>query len=46
MRAARTELKEKLDGDLAKILSEEQLGTWKEATPPRGGRGGGGGQRD
>lgn len=43
MRSAREALKTDLDDGLAKILSGEQLATWKEATTfrGRGGRGGG-----
>ncbi len=43
MRTAREELKTALDDGLAKILSEDQLATWKEKTTfrGRGGRGGG-----
>ena len=37
--------KEKIDADLAKVLSPEQLEKWKEATAMRGGPGGPGGQR-
>ncbi len=42
MRSSRTELKAKLDSSLADLLSEEQLGEWKEKTQfrGRGGRGG------
>lgn len=43
MRGASQELKGKLDGELASILSEEQLAKWTEATTRRGGRGGRGG---
>jgi len=40
MREKLTQMKEKLDADLAKILSAEQLAKWKEATATRRGRGG------
>jgi hypothetical protein len=40
MRETRRELKEKLDAALAKVLSEDQLSKWSEATAFRG-RGGG-----
>lgn len=38
MRDQLAKLKDKLDADLAKILSAEQLAKWKEATAARGGR--------
>ena len=42
IRSSNQALKETLDGQLAKILSEDQLAKWKEATASRGGRFGGG----
>ena len=42
-RAKTMELREKLDGELGKILSADQLAKWKESTAFR--RGGGGGAR-
>jgi hypothetical protein len=44
MRETGTKLKEKLDGDMAKILSAEQMTKWNEATARRGGPGRPGGQ--
>jgi len=40
MREKLTQMKEKLDADLSKILSPEQLAKWKEATAMRGRRSG------
>ena len=40
IRSSNQELKETLDGQLAKILSEDHLTKWKAATASRGGRGG------
>ncbi|HRK33864.1 MAG TPA: hypothetical protein PLJ47_04640, partial [Candidatus Hydrogenedentes bacterium] len=34
------QLREKLDGEMGKILSADQLAKWKEATAMRGGGGG------
>ena len=42
VRAQNAKLKEKLDADLAKALSPEQLQKWKETTAMRGGDGPGG----
>ena len=44
LREKMTALKTKLDADLAELLSEEQLETWKEATTFRGRGAGGRGQ--
>lgn len=44
LREKMTALKTKLDTDLAQILSNEQLETWKQATTFRGRQAGGGGQ--
>ncbi len=44
LREKMTALKTKLDTDLAEILSNEQLETWKQATTFRGRGAGGGGQ--
>lgn len=43
MRTARRDLKTALDDGMAKVLSEDQLATWKEKTQFRGRRGGRGG---
>ena len=45
VRETMTKLREKLDADMAKILSAEQMTKWTEATAMRGGRGRSGGQQ-